>query len=107
MLVCLFWVSTCALVPDLEARTYGVLFAGIGLVTWVMLIRALIYTRGSGYETLLRRLMNQLPPLLFVAGGVLIATGHPIGTYWLLAGTLLSILWSMFFAWVLLIEIQR
>jgi hypothetical protein len=107
ILVCLFSVSTCALVPDLQARTYGVLFAAIGLMTWVMLIRALIYTRGSGYETLLRRLMNQLPPPPFVAGGVLIATGHPAGAYWLLAGTLLSILSSMFYAWVLLIEIQR
>jgi hypothetical protein len=106
ILVCLFSSAPVRWFRILSRAAIGVLFAAIGFVTWVMLIRALAYTR-SGYEPLLRRLMNRLPPLPLVAGGLLIATGHLHGAYWLLAGTLLSILSSMFYASRLLIEIQR
>lgn len=107
LLLCVLVISTCALVPQLSATTYGVMIAVTGLLTWVMQLRGLIYTRHSGYESALRILMNQLPPLPFVVAGVLIGLGRPQGIYWVLPGTLLCIFSSVFSAWILLVEIQR
>jgi hypothetical protein len=107
ILTCVLVISTCALVPDLSERAYGIAIGLTGLVTWVMQLRALLYTRGSGYETPSRILLNQLPALPFVIGGALMITGHPSGIYWVLPGTLLCILAGIFSAWILLVEIQR
>jgi hypothetical protein len=107
VLTCVLVISTCALVPGLHEGTYGVTMALTGFMTWALQLRALLYTRRSGYESVPRILMNQLPPLPFVVGGVLMATGHPDGIYWALPGTLLCIFSGIFSAWILLVEIQR
>jgi hypothetical protein len=107
VLTCVLAISTCALVPGLHEVTYGVTIALTGFMTWLLLLRALLYTRRSGYESVLRILLNQLPPLPFVVAGGLMATGHPDGIYWALPGTLLCILSGIFSAWILLVEIQR
>ena len=106
-LLCLLVIATCALVPDLRETTYGVTIAAVGLITWVMQLRAVLYTRHSGFESVQRIIMNQLPPLPFVVAGVLMATGHPDGIYWALPGTLLCLISAMYSAWILLVEIQR
>jgi hypothetical protein len=42
-----------------------------------------------------------------MVAGVLLATGHPRGMYWIVPGILLSFASGIFGAWVLLVEIQR
>jgi hypothetical protein len=91
-LVALFSVlvaSTFALVPAQSELAYGVEIAATGVVTWVFQTCALYSTRGSGYEYPLRILMNQLPALPFIIGGIAMALGSPRGIYWLVPGTLL------------------
>jgi hypothetical protein len=107
LLLCVLVVATFALVPGLHERTYGITIGLVGLISWLMQLRALLYTRHSGYESVQRVLMNQLPPLPFVVAGVLVACDRPDGLYWVVPGTILCILSSMFSAWVLLVEIQR
>ncbi len=106
-LLCVLIVSTCALVPAQSDIAYGVEIAGAGLLTWIVQTAGLLSTRKSGYETALRVIFNQLPPIPFVIAGTLLALGRPTGLVWVLPGTLLCITAGVYSAWVLLIEIQR
>jgi modulator of FtsH protease len=106
-LLCVLVISTFALVPGQTALVRGLEMGGTGLLTWGIQTAALTHTRKSGYETYLRYFFNQVPPLPFVVGGILIAFGHSSGTYWVVPGTLLCILSGVYCAWVLLVEIQR
>src|ERR1700691_6812152 len=90
-LLCVLVISTFALVPGQTALVHGLEMGGTGLVTWGIQTVALTRTRESGYETLLRYLFNQVPPLPFVVGGVLLALGYSSGAYWVVPGTLLCI----------------
>jgi hypothetical protein len=106
-LVCVLVISTFALVPGQTALVHGLEMGGTGLLTWGIQTVALTRTRESGYETFLRYFFNQVPPLPFVVGGILLAVGYSSGTYWVVPGTLLCILSGLYCAWVLLVEIQR
>ena len=106
-LLCVLFISTFALVPGQTALVHGLEMGGTGLLTWGIQTVALTRTRKSGYETFLRYLFNQVPPLPFVVGGILLALGYSSGTYWVVPGTLLCILSGVYCAWVLLVEIQR
>ena len=106
-LLCVLVISTFALVPGQTPLAHGLEMGGTGVATWGIQTVALTRTRESGYETLLRYFFNQVPPLPFVVGGILLALGYSIGTYWVVPGTLLCILSGVYCAWVLLIEIQR
>jgi len=99
--------STWGLVPDQSLRTLGIETLGTAVATWAIQTTALRSIRNSGYETALRVLLNQLPPLPFVVGGALLALDHPSGIYWSVPGVLLSIISGVYCAWVLLVEIQR
>jgi hypothetical protein len=105
--LCILMVSSFGLVPGQTRVAFGVGAASTGLIVWMVQAAALLHTRGSGYETGLRYLFNQVPPLPFVTGGVLMALGHASGPYWLVAGTLLCVISGVYYAWILLIEIQR
>jgi hypothetical protein len=106
-LLCVLVISTFALVPGQTVLVDGIEMAATGLVTWGIQTIALIHTRKSGYETFVRYFFNQVPPLPFVVGGILLALGYSSGTYWVVPGTLLCILSGIYCAWVLLVEIQR
>jgi hypothetical protein len=106
-LLCVLFISTFALVPGQTALVHGLEMGGTGLLTWGIQTVALTRTRKSGYETFIRYLFNQVPPLPFVVGGILLALGYSSGTYWVVPGTLLCILSGVYCAWVLLVEIQR
>jgi hypothetical protein len=106
-LLCVLVISTFALVPGQTALVHGLEMGGTGLLTWGIQTVALTRTRESGYETFLRYFFNQVPPLPFVVGGILLALGYPSGIYWVVPGTLLCILSGVYCAWVLLVEIQR
>jgi hypothetical protein len=94
-------------VPGETAFVHGLEMGGTGLLTWWIQTVALTRTRKSGYETFIRYFFNQVPPLPFVVGGMLLAFGFSSGIYWVVPGTLLCTLSGVYCAWVLLIEIQR
>jgi hypothetical protein len=103
-------VSTFALVPAQSTLAYAAEIGGAGLVIWTIQTIALIRTWKDAHpraKSTTRILTNQLPPLPFVIGGILLASGHPTAIYWTAPGTLLSFAAGIFGAWVLLIEIQR
>jgi hypothetical protein len=106
-LLLVLFVCTWALVPGQSALAYGVEIGGTALLAWIIQTTALIKTRHSGYENASRVLLNQLPPLPFLVAGVLLVLGRAGGVYWVVPGTLLSVIAGVFGAWVLLIEIQR
>lgn len=103
-------VAMFALVPDQNAVAYGVEIAGSGFVVALIQFKALI----SSHEAIakyiglpLHAAMNLAPPLPFIIGGALIASGHAEAMYWTVPGVLLSIASGIIGAWVLLVEIQR
>jgi hypothetical protein len=100
-------MSTFALVPGQSPFALGVEITVTALILWVIQLIALLKTRGSGYETALRLVLNQVPPIPFVIAGVLVCIGTPTAMYWMVPGTLLCILSGVYCAWILLVEIQR
>ena len=106
-LLCVLLISTWGLVPNQSCRVLGVETLATGLVTWAVQTRALLSTRHSGYETRLRVLLNQLPPLPFVVAGALLVLNQPSGLYWIVPGVVLSLISGLYCAWILLVEIQR
>ena len=55
----------------------------------------------------LRVVLGQVATLPLVIAGIAVLSGGPGGLYWLMAGTIFSILAALFEAWVLLVEINR
>ena len=55
----------------------------------------------------LRVALGQMATLPLVIAGVAVLTVGPGGLYWLVAGTVFSILAALSEAWVLLVEINR
>ncbi len=51
--------------------------------------------------------LGQAQTLSFVVGGILLATGHEVGFYWLAGGIIATFIFSTFMTWVLLVEILR
>ena len=51
--------------------------------------------------------LGQVATLPLVIAGVAVLSVGPAGLYWLVAGTIFSILAALFEAWVLLVEINR
>ena len=51
--------------------------------------------------------MNAVAPVLFTVGGVILATGNADGLNWVAAGSIVSIVAGVLFAWIALVEIRR
>ncbi len=103
-------VATFALVPDQSALAYGLEMAGSGFVVALIQVKALISSRDAVAKYVglpLHAAMNLAPPLPFLVGGSLIASGHAEAIYWTVPGVLLSFAFGVIGAWVLLVEIQR
>jgi hypothetical protein len=58
-------------------------------------------------EAVTETLLGQIQVLPFIAGGVLLILGDPSGFYWLAGGVITAFVFSVFNAWVLLVEILR
>jgi hypothetical protein len=100
-------LSLLALVPGQSASLLGAEVTALGVLLWIALTLALARAGRPKQHPILRVLLNQLPPILFVVAGVMLYSGHPAGLYWLVPATLLAILASVAAAWVLLVEILR
>jgi hypothetical protein len=100
-------LSLLALVPGQSPALLGAEVTALGVLLWIAMTLTLARGGTPKQYAILRVLLNQLPPIMFVVAGVMLYSGHPAGLYWLVPATLLAILASVAAAWVLLVEILR
>jgi hypothetical protein len=115
LLVAVLTASTLQLVPGQSTALIGVEVLAVGLAAWGWVVA--IQLRRLGYwrtmrpdlrqAFVLRVALGQLATLPLVIAGVAVLTVGLGGLYWLVAGTVFSILAALSEAWVLLVEINR
>ena len=115
LLVAVLTVSILVLVPAQSLGVLGaeVLVMGLAAWGWIVAIQLqLLREWGSMRADLrvpfvLRVVLGQVGTLAMVIAGFAVLWVGPGGLYWLVAGTLLSIIAALVDAWVLLVEINR
>jgi hypothetical protein len=115
LLVAVLLASVLGLVPGQGAGLLGAEVLVVGLAAWVWIV-AIQLPRLREWGTMradlrvsfvLRVVLGQVGTLaMVIAGGAVLWVG-PGGLYWLVAGTLFSIIAALADAWVLLVEINR
>lgn len=101
-------VSLCALVPGQWPMTLGIELAILGAILWTLQTLLMYRSYSPEYpRPLFSIALAQLATLLFIVGGISLATGSFGGLYWLAPGVILSITVGVSNAWVLLVEILR
>jgi hypothetical protein len=115
LLVAVLTASTLLLVPGQSAALIGIEVLAVGLAAWGSVV-AIQLSRLRDWGTIrpdlrrafvLRVTLGQFATLPLVIAGVAVLTVGLGGLYWLVAGTVFSILAALFEAWVLLVEINR
>src|SRR5919109_3797875 len=115
LLVGVLLASVLGLVPAQGAGMLGAEVLVVGLAAWGCVV-AIQLPRLREWGTMradlrvslvLRVVLGQVGTLAMVIAGVAVLWVGPGGLYWLVAGTLFSILATLFEAWVLLVEINR
>jgi hypothetical protein len=115
LLVAVLTASTLVLVPGQGTTLIGAEILVVALVAWgwIVVIQSLRLKNWATMEPdlrkpfILRVVVAQGGMLPFVAAGIFVLAEGPGGLYWLVAGTIFSILAALFDAWVLLVEINR
>lgn len=100
-------VSSLGLVPNQSFQTFGLEVLITGVVFWGLQLRALSKTRTSEYETPVRYVLNQLPPMSLLIAGALVYLGINNAIYLTVPAILMSMISGIYLAWILLIEIRR
>jgi hypothetical protein len=59
------------------------------------------------FESVVEIVTGQIQVLPFIVGGILLLAGHDSGLYWVAGGSIAVFVFSVFNAWVLLVEILR
>jgi hypothetical protein len=115
LLVAVLLASVLALVPGQGAGVLGVEMLAVGLAAWGWIV-AIQLPRMREWGTMradlrgpfvARVVLGQVATLTLVIAGVAVIWVGLGGLYWLVAGTVFSILAALFEAWVLLVEINR
>ena len=115
LLVGVLTVSVLGLVPAQGPGLLGAEVLVVGLAAWVWIV-AIQLPRLREWGTMraelrisfvLRVVLGQVGTLAMVIAGVAVLWVGPGGLYWLVAGTLFSIIAALAEAWVLLVEINR
>src|SRR5215208_132573 len=115
LLVGVLTVSVLVLVPAQGSGLLGVEVLVVGLAAWGRIV-AIQLPRLREWRTMrtdlrgpfvLRVVLGQVATLTLVIAGVAVLWVGLGGLYWLVAGTVFSILAALFEAWVLLVEINR
>jgi hypothetical protein len=107
-----FALASLALVPGHSTTAFGIEALAIGLVTflWPLIIQLRSWHSVEGVSLLKqieRLLAGVVASLPFVIGGTALICGSAAGLYWIAAGVIVSLVVSVWNAWVLLIEILR
>jgi hypothetical protein len=115
LLVAVLMASVLVLVPAQGPGVLGAEVLVVGLAAWGWIV-AIQLPRLRDWGTMradlrgpfvLRVALGQVATLPLVIAGVAVLWVGPEGLYWLMAGTIFSILAALFEAWVLLVEINR
>jgi hypothetical protein len=115
LLVAVLLASVLVLVPGQGPGVLGAEALVVGLAAWGWIV-AIQLPRLRDWGTMradlrgpfvLRVVLCQVATLPLVIAGVAVLGVGPGGVYWLMAGTVFSILAALFEAWVLLVEINR
>ena len=115
LLVAVLTVSVLGLVPGQGKGLLGAEVLVVGLAAWVWIV-AIQVPRLREWGTMmadlrvsfvLRVVLGQVGTLAMVIAGFAVLWVGPGGLYWVVAGTLLSIIAALVDAWVLLVEINR
>ena len=115
LLVAVLTVSVLGLVPGQGKGLLGAEVLVVGLAAWVWIV-AIQLPRLREWGTMradlrvsfvFRVVLGQVGTLAMVIAGFAVLWVGPGGLYWLVAGTLLSIMAALVDAWVLLVEINR
>jgi modulator of FtsH protease len=115
LLVAVLTASTLLLVPGQGTTLIGIEILVVALAAWgwIVAIQSLRLKNWATMEPglrkpfILRVVVAQVGTLPFVAAGFFVLVEGLGGLYWLVAGTVFSILAALFDAWVLLVEINR
>lgn len=112
-LILILVTSMAALVPQ-TATAFGVEVIIFGVCCWLLQLGAarqmLIVRRERNrpwFESFRGILFGQIQTLPFIIGGGLVSSANADGLYWISAGTIAIFIFSMYNAWVLLVEILR
>jgi hypothetical protein len=115
LLVAVLLASVLVLVPGQGVGVLGAEVLVVGIAAWGWIV-AIQLPRLRDWGTMradlrgpfvLRVVVGQVATLPLVIAGVAVLWVGPGGLYWLMAGTVFSILAALFEAWVLLVEINR
>jgi hypothetical protein len=115
LLVAVLLASVLVLVPGQGPGVLGAEVLVVGIAAWGWIV-AIQLPRLRDWGTMradlrgpfvLRVVVGQVATLPLVIAGVAVLSVGPGGLYWLMAGTVFSILAALFEAWVLLVEINR
>ena len=115
LLVAVLLASVLVLVPAQGLGVLGAEVLVVGLAAWGWIV-AIQLPRLREWGTIradlrgpfvLRVVLGQVATLPLVISGVVVLAVGRGGLYWLMAGTVFSILAALFEAWVLLVEINR
>ena len=115
LLVAVLIASVLGLVPGQGAGMLGAEVLVVGLAAWVWIV-AIQLPRLREWGTMradlrvsfvLRVVLGQVGTMAMVIAGFAVLLVGPGGLYWLVAGTLFSIIAALADAWVLLVEINR
>jgi hypothetical protein len=115
LLVAVLLASVLVLVPGQGVGVLGAEVLVVGIAAWGWIV-AIQLPRLRDWGTMradlrgpfvLRVVVGQVATLPLVIAGVAVLSVGPGGLYWLMAGTVFSILAALFEAWVLLVEINR
>jgi hypothetical protein len=115
LLVAVLMASVLVLVPGQALDVLGVEVLVVGLAAWgwIVAIQLQLLRRWGAMRAdlrgpfVLRVALGQIATLPLVMAGVTVLSVGLGGLYWLVAGTVFSILAGLFEAWVLLVEINR
>ena len=115
LLVGVLLASVLVLVPGQGAGLLGaeVLVVGLAAWGWIVYIQLQLLRQWRTMRAdlrvsfALRVVLGQVGTLAMVIAGFAVLWVGPGGLYWLVAGTLLSIMAALVDAWVLLVEINR
>lgn len=105
--------SIFGLVPHQSVLAFGVELLATGIVIWLIITLAECRHVGNRPQEATARavflsiMQMQASAIAPIVGGVLIATGHESGLYWLIPATLLAYASGIFNAWVITVEILR
>jgi len=109
--------ASLPLLPGSSSRAVAYVSLTVSLLTWGCSIALVVsFIRGLRAQqqvsvprswTVGYAVSAQVATLPAIIGSVLLTRGSPVGQYWIAAGLLLTLVFALYNAWVLLVEILR